>query len=60
MPEFWDHFWNHNNEEDFEDMGPEVDGWAEEYDEEKHGGKIFESQEDIARLQKECDALNVY
>jgi len=63
-PEVEDWFWNFNDESDYGDlddieMNQEIDGaWAEEYDEEKHRGKLHESDAKIAELQAECDKLN--
>ncbi len=36
----WDWFWNFNDEEDFEDIEPELDMWVEEYDPEEHDGLL--------------------
>lgn len=59
QPEVEDWFWNFNDESDFEDMEPEVEGaWAEEYVPKKHDPYIHETKEDVARLQKQCDMLN--
>lgn len=35
-----DWFWQFNEEEDFKDIEPEIDIWAEEYNPEKHDGAI--------------------
>lgn len=43
--EAWEHFWNHNEADDWEDeigsvngIQAELDIWAEEFDENKHAG----------------------
>lgn len=32
----WEHFWNYNSEEDFEDIEAELDIWAEPWDDAVH------------------------
>jgi hypothetical protein len=33
----WEHFWQYNDESDFEDLEPENNLWVEPFDQEVHG-----------------------